>query len=156
MANWKELCEIKTQNKTMFSNGGWAYDAYPELETLDAYSSITVADVKGPAVITCFHTTQHILHKNPGKKETAAMRTAEAARGIILEIYYNDNPVPAVKVPLGDFFADGCCGQAKDFGNKFIEKASRSYNCFIPMPFEKSAKVMLKNETGNDYMNYSL
>lgn len=53
------------------------------------------------------------------------------------------------------FFGDGCGGKAVHFGNRFIEKAPESYNCFIPMPFEKSAKVVLINETDYDFENYS-
>lgn len=153
--NWKARCSIQTDRKTMLANGGWAYDAYPELETLDAFKSIIVAEIKGPAVITCIHVVQHILHKNSVLHENETQRKAEAARGIILEINFNDCPTPSVRVPLADFFADGCCGQAMNFGNEFIEKAPHSYNCFIPMPFKKSAIIRLINETGNDYMNYT-
>jgi hypothetical protein len=150
-----ELCTIKPDRRTGFSNGGWAYDAYPELETLDAYTSITIAEIEGPAVITCIHTIQHLLleKSDPGENETE--RKSKAARGMLLEIYFNGVQSPSVKVPLADFFADGCCGQADNFGNNFVEKAPHSYNCFIPMPFEKSAKVVLTNETDRDYKNYS-
>ena len=155
MEHTLELCRIKSERRTGFSNGGWAYDAYPELATLDAYTSITIAEIEGPAVITCIHTTQHILYQNMDKSESEAVRKAKAARGILLEIYFNGSEIPSVKVPLADFFADGCCGEAENFGNAFVEKAPHSYNCFIPMPFGKSAKVVLINETGNDYWNYS-
>lgn len=156
MSDWKEFCKIQP-HKSMMSNGGWAYDAYPDLETLDAHSRMTLANLKGPGVITCIHSTQHFAPVNPDSYEKGLdfQRRAESARGIILEIYYNDVEIPAVRVPLGDFFADGCCGQAVHFGNQFIEKAPEAYNCFIPMPFEKSAKVVLINETEHNYMNYS-
>lgn len=156
MSNWKDLCRLKSRKTTM-SNGGWAYDAYPDLETLDAFSRITIADLKGPGVITCIHSTQHFTPDEPDifPQGLAFEKKAYAARGIILEIYYNDVPTPAVRVPLADFFGDGCCGQALHFGNQFIEKAPESYNCFIPMPFEKSVKVVLVNETKYNYSNYS-
>ena len=155
MANTLELCKIKNDRRTGFSNGGWAYDAYPELATLDAYTSINIAEIEGPAIITCIHTTQHIVFENTDRTESEAVRKAKAARGILLEIYFDDSKVPSVKAPLADFFADGCCGQAENFGNAFVEKAPHSYNCFFLMPFKKSAKVVLINETGNDYNNYS-
>ena len=41
------------------------------------------------------------------------------------------------------------------FSTPFVEKAPESYNCFVPMPFEKSARVVLRNETPYDLMNYS-
>jgi hypothetical protein len=153
--NAMQFYSIQPDRRTGFSNGGWAYDAYPELETLDAFKSMTVAEITGPAVITCLHFTQHLLHTNAVENENETQRRAEAARGILLEIYFDDCPTPSVRVPIADFFTDGCCGQANNFGNEFVEKAPHSYNCFIPMPFRKSAKVLLVNETRNDYMNYS-
>ncbi len=81
-------------------------------------------------------------------------RRALAARGIILEVYYNGNPTPAIRVPVGDFFADGCGGRAKDYSTPFVEIAPESYNCFIPMPFEKSARIVLKNETPYHFVTY--
>ena len=133
-------------------NGGWAYDAYPELETLDAGRCITIAEIEGPAVITNIHSTQHFIKdKDLSEDECRAM----GSRGVILEIYYNDVAVPAVQVPLGDFFGDGCGGKAIHFSTPFVEKAPESYNCFIPMPFEKSARVMLRNTTKYNLNNYS-
>jgi len=133
-------------------NGGWAYDAYPELETLDAGRSITIADIKGPAVITNIHSTQHFTGDGSLSVDE---NKAVNARGILLEIYYNDVDAPSVQVPLGDFFADGCCGKARHFSTPFVEKAPESYNCFIPMPFETSARVVLRNETSYNLGNYS-
>ena len=155
MSNWKELCTLKPC-RTVMSNGGWANDAYPELETLDAHSKNTVADLTGPGVITCIHSTQHFLPfaSDPDSPDIRDCKKALEGRGILLEIYYNGVPVPAVRVPLADFFGDGCGGKAVHFGNRFIEKAPESYNCFIPMPFEKSAKVVLINETDYDFENY--
>jgi hypothetical protein len=77
------------------------------------------------------------------------------ARGIIVEVYYDGVDVPAVRVPLADFFADGCNGRAVNFSTPFVEKAPDSYNSFIPMPFEKSAKVVLVNETEYDLGFYT-
>ncbi len=144
-----DIARIDSCRNSLIANGGWCYDAYPELEPLDAGKSVVIADIKGPAVITCFHITQHFyLMRIPNRK-------AVAARGLILEIYYNGMTVPAVRVPLGDFFADGLGGEAVHFSSHFVEKAPESYNCYIPMPFEKSAKMILINETGYDLMSYS-
>jgi len=154
--NLETTCKIKS-NYTGMTNGGWALDAYPDLERLNAHSKITIADLKGPGVINCIHSTQHFApdETDVDTDKIEHIKRAMAARGIILEIYYNDVEIPAVRVPLADFFGDGCCGRAVYFGNQFIEKAPKSYNCFIPMPFEKSAKVVLINETDYDYNNYS-
>ncbi len=153
--SWKEVASLR---KGAFGscNGGWAFDAYPELETLDAGRTITVADIEGPAVITNMHITQHSIRKHLREEGLSEEDCAAlCARGIILEIYYNGISVPAVRVPLADFFADGCCGKAEDFSSLYVEKAPGSYNCFIPMPFERSARVLLTNETKYNVNNYS-
>ena len=133
-------------------NGGWAYDAYPELETLDKGRAITIAEIEGPAVITNIHTTQHWIRDDRLTKEE---RRSLAARGVILEITYDGHPTPSVRVPLADFFGDGCCGRAQHFSTPFVEKAPESYNAFLPMPFASSASVVLRNETDYDLGNYS-
>ncbi len=150
--NWESLAKIKNKNGFGSCNGGWAYDAYPEIETLDAGKSIEIANIDGPAVITNIHSTQHFI---PDSKLPEDERKSMSARGVVLEIYYNDSSTSAVRVPLGDFFADGCGGKALHFSSLFVEKAPESYNCFIPMPFEKSARVILRNDTPYDLANYS-
>jgi hypothetical protein len=147
-----DMTKLNNQRTFGSCNGGWAYDAYPELETLDAGRCITIAEIKGPAVITNIHSTQHFIRDN-GLSEDECKSLS--ARGVILEIYYNNTATPAVQVPLGDFFGDGCGGRARHFSTPFVEKAPESYNCFIPMPFEKSARVMLRNTTEYNLANYS-
>jgi hypothetical protein len=134
------------------SNAGWNLDAYPELEPLKAGRTITLADLKGPAVITSIHSTMHGVHDGT---IPAVQREAIAARGVILRVYFDDVPSPAVQAPLADFFADGCGGRAKFFSTPYVEKAPYSYNSFIPMPFARSARVTLTNETIYDLANYS-
>ncbi len=96
-------------------NGGWPHDRYPDLPTLDAGATIPVADIRGPGIIRHIHTTRHRPHEL-------------FARGIVLEIWFDDAPEPAVLCPLADFFGDGCNGRAMDFTSNLIECAPWSYN----------------------------
>ena len=147
-----DIARLDQSRRFGMTNGGWRYDAYPELESLDAGKAISIGEIEGPAVITNIHSTQHIMLGG------AAWTTSEneiIARGVILEIYFDDVEIPAVRVPLADFCADGCCGLAEEFSNLFVEKAPGAYNIFIPMPFRRSARVVLRNETEFDLMNYS-
>jgi len=91
----------------------------------------------------------------PRTMEPALVPDEIKARGVIVEVYYDGVDVPAVRVPLADFFADGCNGRAVNFSTPFVEKAPDSYNSFIPMPFRKSAKVVLVNETDLDLGFYT-
>jgi len=138
----EDLPRIKPGARTGFSNGGWSYDRYPELKPLAARSQITVADLKGPGIIRHIHTTRHF------PKEIMT-------RGIVLEIWFDAAKEPAVLCPLGDFFGDGCNGKSKSFSSRLIECAPWSYNCYFPMPFAERARVILRNDTDKDAMNYS-
>jgi len=124
------------------TNGGWCYDAYPNLKPLDAGARICIADIEGPAVITHIHSTRQF-----SKNESCD-------RGVLLEIEFDDASQPSVRVPLADFFADGT-GQSMEFTSLYIEKAPKSYNLFIPMPFARRARVWLHNQTPKNFSNYS-
>jgi hypothetical protein len=137
-----DLPIMKKAVGTGFANAGWKYDRYSDLPSLDAGKPMIVADLVGPGIIRHIHTTRH--HK-----------PELTARGIVLEIYYDDAAEPAVSCPLADFFGDGCNGKSMYFSSPYIECAPWSYNCYFPMPFAKRAKVILRNDTPQDVMNYS-
>lgn len=137
-----ELTLIKPDVRVGVSNGGWKYDRYEDLPSLDANSRMTVADLQGPGVIRQIHITRHVPEQL-------------TSRGVVLEIWFDDAEQPAVLSPLADFFGDGCNGQAMDFTSKFIECSPWNYNCYFPMPFRSRARVILRNDTANDIMNYS-
>jgi len=137
-----ELATIKPHIRTGFSNGGWKYDRYKDLPSLDAHTKMTVADLKGPGIIRHIHMCRH--HPK-----------GLAARGVVLEIWFDDAEQPAVMCPVADFFGDGCNGNGKYFSSRFIECAPWSYNCYFPMPFAKRARVILRNDTAKNIMDYS-
>ncbi len=137
-----DVATIKPDVRSGFSNAGWKYDRYKNLASLDANKRMTVADLKGPGIIRHIHTTRH------QPKDLAA-------RGVVLEIWFDDADRPAVMSPLADFFGDGCNGSGKNFTSKHIECAPWSYNCYFPMPFAKRARVVLRNDTNKNLMNYS-
>jgi hypothetical protein len=57
--------------------------------------------------------------------------------------------------PLADFFGDGGNGRAADFSANLIECAPWSYNCYFVMPFRTRARVVLRNDTDKDALDYS-
>lgn len=149
-ANNGDFCLARLRPAGSFgsTNGGWCYDAYPELKPLNAGARICISDITGPAVITNIHSTAHAW------RQEAQEDSALLARGVMIEIEFDDSTQLAVRVPLGDFFADGN-GLGEYFSSPFIEHAPKSYNCFIPMPFARRARVWLRNETKHDISNYS-
>lgn len=141
-ASSDEIARIRRDVTTGFSNGGWNLDRYPSLAPLKAGAKIVLADLAGPGVIRHIHTTRH----HPSEL---------FARGIVLEIWFDEASTPAVMSPLADFFGDGCNGRAMDFGANLIECAPWSYNAYFVMPFRTRARVILRNDTDEDAVNYS-
>jgi len=161
-----DLAWKKEGYRSGMQNAGWCYDNYPDLPPLNAGATIELANIQGPGVVTCFHITRHLSKYDDFKYFMTTGEVPEldihnnelqrvTSRGLILEIYYNNQEVPAVRCPLADFFADGCNGKAKHFSALFIEKLPESYNCYFPMPFEKSIRITLRNETPYNLLSYS-
>ena len=74
-------------------------------------------------------------------------RNPELYRSLRLRMYWDNDPTPAVDVPMGDFFVNNL-GKPTAFESTFFASPEgKSYNCFIPMPFRKAAKIMITNES---------
>ena len=67
-------------------------------------------------------------------------------RSLRLQFFWDGSNKPAVDVPLGDFFGYNLGKQISFQSALFSSGEGRSYNCYIPMPFKKAAKVLLINE----------
>ncbi len=67
-------------------------------------------------------------------------------RSLRLQFFWDGSRKPAVDVPLGDFFVYNLGKQVAFESALFSSGEGRSYNCYIPMPFKKAAKVLLINE----------
>ncbi len=77
-------------------------------------------------------------------------RDPQILRGIKIEMYWDGAKEPAVRAPLGDFFGHSM-GHMVAFENAcFASPEGRSFNCFVPMPFRKSARIELVNESGQN------
>jgi hypothetical protein len=61
-------------------------------------------------------------------------------------MFWDGEPKPAVDVPMGDFFCNNLGKKIAFQSALFSSAEGRSFNCYIPMPFRKSAKVLLVNE----------
>jgi len=101
-------------------------------------STLTIADIKGPGCIT------HIWMTS-GSDEPAWTRR------MVIRMYWDDEEHPSVEVPLGDFFG---CGhgiirqwESLAMGMSGPDDRNRSaFNCWLPMPFAKSARIEVTNE----------
>ncbi|HEY4194432.1 MAG TPA: glycoside hydrolase family 172 protein [Mucilaginibacter sp.] len=73
-------------------------------------------------------------------------RSLTMLRSLRLRMYWDGADKPAVDVPFGDFFCVGLGRPIAFQSALFTDPEGRSFNCYIPMPFKKGAKIVLTNE----------
>jgi len=97
--------------------------------------TLTIAELQGPGVIT--HIWNTVAHAAPFYSAQMTLR-----------IYWDGEEHPSVECPLGDFFGIGF-GVDKSFTSLPIRVSSdgRGRNCYWPMPFRKSARITVSNES---------
>ncbi len=69
-------------------------------------------------------------------------------RALVLRIYWDGSEVPSVETPLGDFFAvgNGMMATVNSLPVK-VSSYGRGMNCYWQMPFKKSARITITNES---------
>ncbi len=99
-------------------------------------------DEAGPGVIT--HIWITFLGPEP---QDWAPRGSADHQEVMLRMYWDGNPRPAVEAPLGDFFAN-CFGQRSEvLSLPVVVEGGDSYNAYWRMPFRKSARIEVENQS---------
>ncbi len=102
-------------------------------------------DVKGPGVITHMWLTFLGPEVQDWAKEGSATH-----QDMLLRIYWDGSKKPGVEAPVGDFFAN-CFGKRSEvISLPVIVEDGDSYNCFWQMPFHKSARVEIVNQSSKN------
>jgi hypothetical protein len=66
-------------------------------------------------------------------------------RDLILRIYWDEQAIPSVESPLGDFFACGWGRYAQVTSLAVCVNPGRAFNCYWEMPFRRRARITLQN-----------
>ncbi|MDH6306065.1 hypothetical protein M2459_002791 [Parabacteroides sp. PF5-5] len=74
-------------------------------------------------------------------------RSPEMLRALKIKMYWDDAAIPAVSVPLGEFFCNGGATMVAFENCFFSNPEGKSMNTNIPMPFRKAARIVLINES---------
>ncbi len=93
----------------------------------------TIGQVTGPGIITHMWFTIDSPEYYHLKK-------------IVLRIYWDDDPLPAVETPIGDFFGLGLGEYFLYESGPISVGSQKALNSFFPMPFRKSARITITNE----------
>lgn len=106
-------------------------DAVP----IAAGATVVIADLDGPGKIA------HLWF-------TASHPDRHYANQLTLRVYWDGETHPSVECPLGDFFGIGH-GLDRSFSSLPIRVSAegRARNCYWPMPFHKSARITITNES---------
>ena len=117
-------------------NSNWDNKNVPPGETK------VLMDVEGPGVITHIWLTFLSPEPHPWAKNGSADH-----QEMLFRIFYDGSKRPGVEAPVGDFFAN-CFGKRSEvISLPVIVEDGDSYNCFWQMPFRKSVRVEIENQS---------
>ena len=93
----------------------------------------TIGQVSGPGIIT------HMWF-------TIDSPEAYHLKKLVLRVYWDDDPLPAIESPIGDFFGLGLGEYFTYESGPLSVGSQKALNSFFPMPFRKSARITVTNE----------
>ena len=109
---------------------------------VDPGETHVLLDARGPGVIT--HIWLTFLGPEP---QDWAKQGSANHQEMLLRIYWDGSKRPAVEAPVGDFFAN-CFGLRREvISLPVVVEDADSYNCFWNMPFRKSARIEIVNQS---------
>lgn len=107
---------------------------------LAAGDTLTLADIEGPGVI------RHIWMTVPDTTSAGPF----VLRDLVLRVYWDGRPEPAIEVPLGDFFCNGFATRATFTSDVMVVAPTGGMNSYLPMPFREHARITLTSEHPGD------
>ncbi len=132
-----ESLTVEQQAKSMRASSGNPFDNADSMH-FEIGETKEIALLEGPGKIT------HIWL-------VPSSRNIRWPRALVLRIYWDGSDLPSVETPLGDFFAAGNGMMATvDSLPVKVSSYGRGYNCYWQMPFKKSARLTLTNESLED------
>jgi hypothetical protein len=110
-------------------------------DRIEAGDTYVMANLEGPGIIT--HIWMTFLQEPHFWVTDGAANHQE----MLLRIYWDGREKPDVEVPVGEFFAN-CFGKRMEvISAPVIVEDGDSYNCFWHMPFQKSARIEIVNQS---------
>ena len=113
---------------------GWKVNPYVRIGAGETY---TIAHIEGSGVI------RHIWMTPTGRW-----------RDVIIRFYWDDQTIPSVEVPVGDFFASGWGWYAPLSSLAVCVNPGSAFNCYWQMPFRKNCKITLENRAEETLVYY--
>ena len=127
------------KGKGAMSNRGAKGDAY--LLIAPGQKKV-IFDQTGPGMITKIWSANGLLWEPSNRRKVS------------IQMYWDGAEKPAVSVPLFDFFGNGLSVINKFESALFASPEGKSHNCFIPMPYQESARIVINNQSDRVLMFY--
>ncbi|MBC7526280.1 MAG: DUF2961 domain-containing protein [Chthonomonadaceae bacterium] len=105
---------------------------------LQPRETVIVAEIEGPGAIQHIWNTVH----------------PDWWRKLILRIYWDDEEMPSVETPIGDFFCNGWGQRCNVNSLPIAVNPAGGFNSYWEMPFRKKAKITLENLTEEECRGY--
>jgi len=133
---WQQISAVRDR-KTHLVPATWTLDKYPEAPILKPRSKITLLDQAGPGVVTLLHVSDYAGH----------------SRRMILRVWYDNEPKPAIEMPLMAFLGD-IHPRAKPYHTLYFSRVRKSHNFRLPMPFRKHIRIEIENPSPTRLFGY--
>ncbi len=136
--SWQEVSRIRPGQSHVVP-ALWA-----DMPKLNARTKVKILDVDGPGVVSMLHVCNFggPAGNSPG------------AHAVILRVFYDNQTVPAIEMPLMDFLGDIQC-QSALFNTIYFTKVKHSHNFRLPMPFRKHIAIELENPSAENLAAYT-
>ena len=132
LAGLARLSDAKTMRESSYDRN---LEGNSDRRPIAPGETLTLGELEGPGAIT------HLWF-------TVAATDPLYARSLVLRIYWDGEEEPAVESPLGDFFAVGHGANVPvDSIPVQVSSEGRARNCYWRMPFRKSARLTVTNDS---------
>lgn len=101
-----------------------------------------MAELEGPGEITHIWMTFSAPQPNWLSRDGSANHSE-----VVLRMFWDGAEEPAVEAPIGDFFASGFGERVPVESMPVIVQGGDAYNCYWRMPFSKSARIEVENQS---------
>ncbi len=141
LAKPKDGRSMRSTSTAVDENGNYLHSNSDNSRVASGATKV-VLDAQGPGVVTHMWFT----FLGPERQAWAPQGSADHQE-ILLRVFYDGQESPAIEVPLGDFFAN-CFGRRTEvISVPVVVEDGDSYNCFWRMPFRKSIRIEVLNQS---------
>ncbi len=139
--NWENRTGEKGKGGMAASALGPSRKGSPCIPQIKSGETVTLAEIEGPGTI------QHIWLT---VTDRVSDRNRYVLRDLVLRMYWDEEEIPSVESPLGDFF---CCGFGVSYpvsSLPIVVNPTRGFNSYFPMPFSRKARITIENQCDED------